>query len=196
MINSPIKTKLVNMSERPFIASISSHTRIHLNPKDTPGDSITLNGDVFTQADRTPIAEALMESVLSRRIALYYSIDKVAEVTTNCVGNFNSSARLCNLITHFDTHPAKEEKKPEVEEPAAVAPEKKEEPKAEDPRAEEPATEEEKSAKEVEPAQEPVKAEPVKEEEPTTTSEPVTEPIIQEPEEVKPAKKKRQIKIN
>jgi hypothetical protein len=188
MTNSPIKTKLVNLSERPFIASISSHTRIHLNPKGTQGDSITLNGDVFTQADRTPIAEALMESVLSRRIALYYSIDKVAEVTTNCAGNFNSSARLCDLIACFDLHPAKEEEKPVVEEPTAVAPERKEEPEVE-----EPAKEEEKSTKEAEPVQEPAKEE---EAEKPAVEEPVTEPVTQEPEEVKPAKKKRQIKIN
>lgn len=201
MIYSPIKTKLTNNCDKPFIAPISSHTRIHLNPKGTAGDCITLSGDVFTMADRTPIAEALMEAILDRRIVLSYSIDKVAEVRTGCVGNFNSCSRLSDRVAEFELYPPMDivDVTPTKDEQATAT----ETPEAEDTKVvEEPApvNEDEKLVADSVSEDTKVVEEPSKSEESMIVdaaeeADKGTQDIA-EVAEAKPTKKKRQIKIN
>ena len=187
MIYSPIKTIITNNTDKAFIAPISSRMRIHLNPKGTPGDAIQINGDAFTYTDRVAIAESLMMAVLDSRIKLEYSIDKMASYGAAAEINFNSSVLIMDQIKLFGAPVAEPESVAEPcnnctnSEPVKQEPEKTAEKEVEKPAEEE-----------VKQVEEQLKQEPVNEEAPEAKV-PQDEP---KQEDNKPAKKKRQIKID
>ena len=188
MINSPIRTVIANLSDKPITTPITTRLKLALSSKGMAGDKAELRGDVFTLIDRTVAANALMELVLDGKLTLSYEIDGAIAVGHNYGKAFMDSSadiqdRLTDLVCGYIERI--NEPVPPPEEPKQDEPKQEEKP-VEVLNVEEPAKEE------------PVIVEPATVEEPKVDT-PVVEPKQEEakPEEpVKPARKPRQIKVN
>lgn len=184
MINSPIRTVISNLSDKPITTPITTRLKLALSAKGMAGDKAELRGDVFTLIDRTVAANALMELVLDGKLALSYEIDGAIAVGHNYGKAFMDSSadiqdRMTDLVRGFVEATAEKDSEPTlpIEEPKQEEAKPEESPKKS---TEEPKPEEQVKVEETQPAKvEEPKQEEVKPEEPA-----------------KPARKPRQIKVN